>query len=394
MTDFWTQDPRDALRVGPDFDLASFDRRGTPGWSGDKAAAKEAMAGRADLLNELQERLYAHGRAGGDKRILIVVQGLDTAGKGGIARHVMGLVDPQGVEMHSFGVPTEEEREHHYLWRIEKALPSVGKIGLFDRSHYEDVLVVRVDELVERDVWEKRYDEINEWEKNLVDEGYTILKFAMMVSKDEQSLRLMERIDRPDKRWKYSTGDLDTRSKWDAFQAAYADVFRLTSTDHAPWYVLPSDRKWYSRLAVTEILTRTLVDFDLHWPKPRWQPETQRRRLARAMSPEALAESLADTEAIVTEANDTSLAVRRAAALLRHEEQDQSVIDAALAEIEAKRQELAADLAATLEHKRGLLTEVAPELVPDVAGEDEQPKKKSKKKKSKKKDKKKKKKKK
>ena len=260
MSALWSTDPRDALRVTDSFDLTGFDRASTPGFAGDKAAAATLMAERGELLSELQERLYAQGRSGAAPRVLVVVQGLDTAGKGGIARHVMGMVDPQGVALRSFGVPTEEERAHHYLWRIEKALPRPGQIGLFDRSHYEDVLVVRVDNLVGPEVWGERYEEINAWEKQLVDDGTVILKFAMMVSKDEQALRLMERLDRPDKRWKYSAGDLKTRSQWDAHQAAYADVFRLTSTEYAPWYVLPADRKWYPRVAVTEILTRTMIE--------------------------------------------------------------------------------------------------------------------------------------
>ena len=383
MTDLWSQDPRDALRAGEGFDLTSFDRSSTPGWTGDKAAAQEAMASREGLLNELQERLYAHGRSGGSKKVLIVVQGLDTAGKGGIARHVMGMMDPQGVALRSFGVPTPEELRHHYLWRIKRALPTPGKIGLFDRSHYEDVLVVRVDELVEPEVWGKRYDEINRWEKSLVADGYVLLKFAMMVSKDEQALRLMERIDRPDKRWKYATGDVDTRAKWDAFQQAYADVFARTSTEHAPWYVLPSDRKWYPRLAVTEILTRTLSEMDLHWPKPRWQPEAQRRRLAKTMSAEALAESVAETEAVVTEANEVSLSVRRDAAELRTRTASRDEQEAALVEIDAKRASLEADLAATLEHKRTLLAEVAPDLAVETAADDGKADKKAKKPKSK-----------
>ena len=279
----WATDPRDALRVTPDFDLTSFDRDGAPGFKGDRDDAEELMPARGELMAELQERLYANGRSGGAERVLVVVQGLDTAGKGGIARHVMGMVDPQGVALRSFGVPTEEERAHHYLWRIERALPPPGKIGLFDRSHYEDVLVVRVDNLVEPDVWGARYEEINAWERALVDDGVRILKFALMVSHEEQGARLMERLDRPDKHWKYSPGDLKTRAKWDAYQEAYADVFRLTSTEYAPWYVLPADRKWYPRLAVTEILTRTLEEMNLDWPKATFDVEEQRAALAATM---------------------------------------------------------------------------------------------------------------
>ena len=277
--DLWTTDPRGALRVGPDFDLASFDRNGQPGWDGDKEDGEAYLPERGEEMSDLQERLFAEGREGGTRSVLLVLQGLDTAGKGGIVRHVMGMVDPQGVALASFGVPTEEERAHHYLWRIEKKLPPAGRIGVFDRSHYEDVLVVRVDELVPEDVWRARYDEINAWEKKLVEGGTTIIKVALMVSYAEQGERLMERLERPDKHWKFNPGDLDTRSKWPAFQEAYSDVFRLTSTDHAPWYVVPADKKWYSRLAITEILTRTLEDLDPQWPVADFDVEEMKKAL-------------------------------------------------------------------------------------------------------------------
>ena len=277
--DLWSTDPRDALRVGPDFDLSSFDRNGQPGWDGDKDDGQAYLPERGEEMSQLQERLFAEGREGGKRSVLLVLQGLDTAGKGGIVRHVMGMVDPQGVALASFGVPTEEERSHHYLWRIEKELPPPGRIGVFDRSHYEDVLVVRVDELVPEDVWRARYDEINAWEKELVEGGTTIIKVALMVSYAEQGERLMERLERPDKHWKFNPGDLDTRSKWPAFQEAYADVFRLTSTEDAPWYVVPADKKWYSRLAITEILTRTLEELDPQWPVADFDVEEMKKAL-------------------------------------------------------------------------------------------------------------------
>lgn len=361
MAELWTQDPRAALQIGADFDLASFDRGSTPGFAGGKRDASALMAERGTLMAELQERLYANGRAGGTRSVLVVVQGLDTAGKGGIARHVMGMVDPQGVALRSFGVPTPEERRHHYLWRIKRALPKPGLIGLFDRSHYEDVLVVRVDELVPEEVWRRRYEEINRWEKSLVDSGTVVLKFALMISYEQQALRLMERLDRPDKRWKYSLSDIETRLKWGRFQDAYADVFRLTSTEHAPWHVLPADRKWYPRAAVTEVLTRTLIDMNLQWPKPRWRPAAQRRRLAATMAPETLALSTAQTEATVATAITASLDVKVEAAAVSTAH-DSAQREAALAAIEARRQEWNADLHATLEQKRALLAELAPEL--------------------------------
>lgn len=367
MSDLWTVDPREALRAGEEFDLDSLDRASTPGFTGDKAAAEILTAERGKLLSELQERLFANGRAGGKRNVLVIIQGLDTAGKGGIVRHVMGMVDPQGVALRSFGVPTAEERSHHYLWRIKKALPKPGLIGVFDRSQYEDVLVVRVDNLVEQDVWEPRFAEINRWERTLVNGGTTVLKFALMPSYDEQARRLMERIDRPDKRWKYSTGDLGTRSKWDQFQEAYADVFRRTSTEHAPWYVLPADRKWYPRLAITEILTRALIEMELKWPRVRWSPDVQRRRLAKTMSPELYAESVAETAGIVQKSIDASMDVSLEAAELRDAQADEATRESAIAAIESRRAELEADLATTLEDKQALLEEMAPELAAATA---------------------------
>ena len=293
----WTDHPGTLLRPGPDFSLAELDTRSTPGWTGDKAQGKAFAAHRGELLSELQERLFAHGRSGGQKSVLLVVQGIDTSGKGGIARHVIGMVDPQGVALRSFGRPTEEELSHHYLWRVRRSLPTGGRIGVFDRSHYEDVLVARVEKLVEPEVWEKRYDEINRFEQEIADSGTAIVKVAMVISRQEQGLRLAERLQRHDKHWKFDPGDVDTRRQWDEYQEAYADVFARTSTDVAPWHIVPADRKWYPRLAVTEMLTQALIDLDLSWPKPRWKVETQMRRLAETMEPEVLAEAKASAKA-------------------------------------------------------------------------------------------------
>ncbi len=312
----WTADPRDVLRAGEGFDLAAIDRNSAPGWEGGKKEANALMAARAELLPELQERLFAEGRTGGARAVLCIIQGLDTAGKGGIVRHVMGFVDPQGVALRSFGVPTEEEQKHHYLWRIRKALPPAGRIGVFDRSHYEDVLVVRVDELVPQEEWQKRYEAINKFEADLVANGTIVLKFALMVSHAEQGLRLMERLDRSDKHWKYTTNDLVTRSKWPEFQTAYQAVFERTSTEHAPWYVLPADHKWYPRLAITEILTRTLSEMKLAFPKADWDVTEQRRMLAETMSTATLAQSLAETRDNVESAMAESIEVRQEVAAM------------------------------------------------------------------------------
>lgn len=286
----WSTSPTIALRVGKDFELATLNRNSTPGWDGKKTDGEEFMASREPLLDELQERFFANGRLGDERRILVVLQGLDTSGKGGIVRHVLGMVDPQGVHIANFGAPTAEELSHHFLWRVKKQLPPPGKIGVFDRSHYEDVLIGRVDKLAPADEIDKRYDDINRWEERLVDEGYTLIKVALMHSHREQGLRLAERLARPDKWWKYSTNDIDTRQKWHAYQEAYQIMFDRTSTDHAPWYVVPADRKWYARLAVTELIVQALVDLKQEWPMPSWTLEEQRRRLLETMHAEDMKE--------------------------------------------------------------------------------------------------------
>jgi PPK2 family polyphosphate:nucleotide phosphotransferase len=214
--------------------------------------------------------------------LLLVLQGMDTAGKGGIVKHVVGAGNPQGIDYASFGKPTEEELAHHYLWRIRKALPAAGHIGVFDRSHYEDVLIVRVHDLVPPEVWGTRYDEINAFEKELVDAGTKIVKVAMFVSLDEQKKRLAERLDRPDKYWKYNPADIDERLLWPKYQEAYQVMLDRTSTDYAPWHVIPCNRKWYSRLAILELLIEALKGFNLAWPPPDFDVKAEKKRLAKA----------------------------------------------------------------------------------------------------------------
>lgn len=286
LSQLWTTDPRDLLQAGADFVLANFKRNATPGWDGDKHDAKKLLPLRGELMSELQERLFAERT----QSLLVVVQGIDTAGKGGIARHVLSLVDPQGVTLKAFKQPTEEELSHHYLWRIKKALPAPGYIGMFDRSHYEDILVPTVNRTLPPDQIDKRYQEIADFEADLVANGTTIIKFALMVSYQEQGLRLRERLDRPDKYWKYSPSDLDVRGQWHDYQAAYQQILSRSSTPQAPWYVIPADRKWYSRLATTEIITRTLIDMDPAWPAPDFDVDEQRQRLDATLAPELLAE--------------------------------------------------------------------------------------------------------
>lgn len=267
------------LRVREGFDLASFDRGSRPGLKGGSSAAEDLLADQGEVLDELQEELYAHGRTGGTRSVLLVLQGLDTAGKGGIVRHVVGLVDPQGVTIRSFGVPTAQEREHDFLWRVRRALPEPGRIGVFDRSHYEDVLVARVDALVPPEVWEARYDLINEFEAEVVAAGTVVVKAALMVSYEEQGERLAERLERPDKHWKYNPSDIDTRLRWDDYQEAYQAVFDRTSTEHAPWHVIPADDKDYARVAVSQLLVEALESLDLDWPEADFDVATEKARL-------------------------------------------------------------------------------------------------------------------
>lgn len=274
----WTEPLAQALRPG---DLATLDCTSTPAWSGDRAAAEVRLAANGERLSEVQEKLFADGRTGGTRSVLLILQGMDTSGKGGVVRHVVGQVDPQGVMLRSFGVPTPIERRHHYLWRVRNALPRPGYIGVFDRSHYEDVLIVRVHQLVPATVWGKRYDEINAFEAKVAAAGTQIIKVALAVSPEEQKKRLLARLDRADKQWKYHPSDVDERSHWDDYREAYQAVLDRTSTDVAPWHVVPADRKWYARLAVSQLLLDALTGLDLAWPAPTFDVAAERARLTQ-----------------------------------------------------------------------------------------------------------------
>ena len=270
----------DVLRVGPGFSLADLDPASTPGFLGDKAGGEAVMGELQARLGDLQERLYAESKGGGRRSVLLVIQGMDTSGKGGIMRHVVGAVDPQGVDITSFKAPSAEERRHPFLWRIRRALPRPGMIGVFDRSHYEDVLIVRVHDLVPRTTWSRRYSQINTFEQGVVDDGTTVVKVMLHLSCDEQKARLTERIEREDKHWKFNTGDLDERAHWADYMAAYEAALERCSTDAAPWFVVPADRKWYARLAVTNLLLEHLEAMDPQWPAADFDVEAEKTRLA------------------------------------------------------------------------------------------------------------------
>jgi PPK2 family polyphosphate:nucleotide phosphotransferase len=271
---------RRALRADPGFVLAERDPGSTPGYDGDKAAGAELMAGTVPELGDLQERLYAESTTGGARALLLVVQGMDTSGKGGIMRHVVGSVEPQGVRYTAFKAPTREEQEHPFLWRIRNALPRPGEIGVFDRSHYEDVLVVRVHNLVPPATWGRRYGQINTFEQTVAQAGTTIVKVMLHISSDEQKARLTERLERPDKHWKYNPTDVDERAHWAAYQQAYQVAIDRCSTQDAPWFVVPADRKWYARLAVQQLLVEHLRAMSPHWPAATFDVEAEKARLA------------------------------------------------------------------------------------------------------------------
>jgi len=279
----WSTPAADALRVKPGFRLADIDPRSTPGYDGDKADGRvDLEAGRAPLEG-LQERLFAQSVAGtATGAVLLVLQAMDTAGKGGIVRHVVGAVDPQGVELASFKKPTAEELEHDFLWRIEKRLPDAGRLGVFDRSHYEDVLIGRVRELAPHDEIERRYGAIVSFEAQAAEMGIRVVKVMLHISKDEQRERLGERLERPDKHWKYNPSDVDERELWDAYMDAYQVAIERTSTPVAPWHVVPADRKWYARLAVQQLLIDALEDIDPRWPAADYDVEVEKDRLANS----------------------------------------------------------------------------------------------------------------
>lgn len=277
----WSELPTTSLRVGEGFRLADVDPSATPGYSGDKESSEVELATGIAELSELQERLFAASR-GSDAQdsVLLVLQAMDSAGKGGIVRHVVGGVDPQGVKITSFKKPTPEELEHDFLWRIEQRLPEPGIIGVFDRSHYEDVLVGKVRNLAPADEIERRFGAIIDFEKRVTDAGTRIVKVMLHISYEEQRERLMERLDRPDKHWKYNPGDVDERELWPAYQEAYQTVFERTSTENAPWYVVPADRKWFARLSVQELLLQTLAGIDPQWPEAQFDVAAEKERLA------------------------------------------------------------------------------------------------------------------
>lgn len=252
------------VKPGEKVHLAKLDPSSTASFSGDKHDGKKALEDITEKIDILQERLYAQHKRG----ILVVLQGIDTGGKDGTIEHVFDGVNPQGVRVADFKQPTPEELSHDFLWRIHKQVPEKGEIAIFNRSHYEDVLVVRVHDLVPEKVWRKRYEHINNFERMLTDEGVTILKFFLYIDKEEQRQRLLDRLKEPEKRWKFQESDLKERALWKQYRKAYEDAVEATSTDWAPWYIIPANHKWFRNLVVSSALLQTLKDIDPEPPNP------------------------------------------------------------------------------------------------------------------------------
>ncbi|MDQ4501973.1 PPK2 family polyphosphate kinase [Sinomonas sp. ASV322] len=272
--------PEELLVVGEGFSLADVDASSTPGFHGGKSVGEAILAERDAHLADLQEKLFAEGRTGGRRSLLLVLQGMDTSGKGGMVSHVVSAVDVQGVQHAAFRAPTDEEKRHDFLWRIEKRLPEPGMLGCFDRSHYEDVLIHRVHGWADAGELERRYAAIQDFEVRLADRGTSVLKVMLHISRDEQKRRLEARLDDPTKYWKYSSDDVSERVHWDAYMEAYDVALRRTSMPSAPWYVVPADSKWYSRMVVQELLVAELERLDPQWPPASFDIEEEKRRLA------------------------------------------------------------------------------------------------------------------
>ena len=281
---FWGERPDESLRVGPGFRLEDVDPDSKPGTNANKAEGLAELASSAQELRELQEKLFAQSREGAPQRLLVVLQAMDAAGKGGMVNHVFGQLEPYGLELTAFKAPSEEERAHDFLWRIEPRVPGPGVIGLFDRSHYEDVLIQRVRGFAPPEEIERRYGAIAEFEKRLADEGVHIIKIMLHVSPEEQASRLLDRLDDPEKHWKYNPGDVDERVHWSAYMEAFQIAIERTNAEHAPWFVVPANAKWYSRAAVQRIVISELQRVAPAWPAVKFDVAAERERVQQSLS--------------------------------------------------------------------------------------------------------------
>ncbi|WP_341952093.1 PPK2 family polyphosphate kinase [Salinibacterium sp. TMP30] len=278
----WSEEPSEILRVDSVFQLADVDPTATPGITASKKSGTAMLRKNRRTLGKLQGKLFADSTVGGTASLLIVLQGMDSSGKGGIVKHALAGMNASGVVVHGFAAPTDEEKRHGFLWRVRKRLPEPGMVSVFDRSHYEDVLAARVQNLADPKTIEGRYGRINTFEQTAIDNGIVVIKVMLQISEKQQKKRLVARLHRNSKLWKYNPSDVDDRERWRALQEAYQIALERTSTNHAPWYVIPADHKWYARLAVQQIVITKLREMELDWPRPEYDLKKERKRVAGA----------------------------------------------------------------------------------------------------------------
>ena len=262
----WSLPPAQLLRFHSHTHLVDIDAGSKPGFDGDQEAGKRFIADSSSEIANYQRLMYANGIHGDTHRVLIVLQGMDASGKGGIVRHVFSQVDPMGIHYHGFGKPSEEDLAHDYLWRIRRELPSNGWISIFDRSQYEDIVMPRITGSLPEETWRARYGQINDFEAELAGSGCAIIKIFLVSSRQAQRQHFLRRLDDPTRYWKFDPSDLEARDRWDDYMAAWQEVFERTSTSIAPWYLIPADKRWYSRMVVSELLRTTMKNFNQTWP--------------------------------------------------------------------------------------------------------------------------------
>jgi PPK2 family polyphosphate:nucleotide phosphotransferase len=281
LSSIWSGDPASMLRFRPGMQLEHIDQASTPGFPGRKADGKRFVELSSEEIMALQHLLYANGAVGSRRRLLLILQGMDASGKGGIVQHVFSQVNPMGIHYHGFGAPTAQELEHDFLWRVRRELPKPGWMAVFDRSHYEDIVMPHIYGTYPEAVWRSRYRIVNDFERQLSDDGCVVIKVFLATSKQAQRKRFLKRLDDPTKHWKFDDSDLAARDRWPDYMQAWQEVFEQTSTEYAPWYVVPADSRWYSRAVVSELLRSSLQRMNLAWPKATFDIEEARRRLAR-----------------------------------------------------------------------------------------------------------------
>ena len=262
----WSLPPAQLLRFHSHTHLVDIDAGSKPGFDGDQEAGERFIADSSSEIANYQRLMYANGIHGDTHRVLIVLQGMDASGKGGIVRHVFSQVDPMGIHYHGFGKPSEEDLAHDYLWRIRRELPSNGWISIFDRSQYEDIVMPRITGSLPEETWRARYGQINDFEAELAGSGCAIIKIFLVSSRQAQRQHFLRRLDDPTRYWKFDPSDLEARDRWDDYMAAWQEVFERTSTSIAPWYLIPADKRWYSRMVVSELLRTTMKNFNQTWP--------------------------------------------------------------------------------------------------------------------------------